>query len=162
MSDELPTPPPIPDDLSETEIVLPVAPISTLEIVNTVVRTLNDVIAALREEIHELGASEKRGRTRLAGMLVVLLIAALASVAGVWLNYNQGNDVKSIVSYIEECQTPDSPCKKRNDAEVGKAVLSISGSVFDSLTDCVLTTVPEKRTDEAIATCRKQYFGERK
>lgn len=131
----------------------------TMEIVSTVVTTLNDVITALRSEVAALSANEQQGRKRVSIYLAMIAVVMLASVTGVVMNYRQGDNVKSIVSYIEDCQKPDTECSKRNNEQIGQAVRSIAGSVFDSLTDCVLTTVPEERTDEAIAACRERYFG---
>lgn len=136
--------------------------ISTLAIVSTVVSTLNEVITALREEIAAFGETEKHARQKLAALMAVVLIAALASVVGVFLNYRQGTNVKSIVKYIEDCQRPDSECSNRNKEAISAAVISISGTVFDSLTDCVLTTLPERRSDEAIKQCRDKFFSPRK
>lgn len=135
--------------------------ISTLAIVNTVVATLNEVIAALRDEIVALGNSEHSSRKRIMMFMAVLMIAALASVVGMAMNYVQGDRVKTVVSYIQDCQKPDSACKKRNDDAIGKAVASISVSVFDSMS-CVLLTRPEDRNDATVERCRDKYLGVKK
>lgn len=129
-----------------------------MDVVMTVVETLNDVITALRTEVAALAESEKRSRQRLTAYLAMVGIVAAASVTGITLNYKQGQNVKTIVNYISECQSPGSDCKKANDAVIAGAVVGISKAVFDSTT-CVLLTVPTNRTDENVKMCRDQYLG---
>lgn len=129
-----------------------------MEVVVSVTSTLNEVVIALRAEIVALGENERRGRNRITMFLAVVTIAATAAVAGAAMNYSQGQDVKSIVHYIQDCQKPDSECKRRNDQQVGNAVVGISGSVFDA-SACLQKVPLEQRTDERIKTCRDQYIG---
>lgn len=130
----------------------------TMEIVTTVVAALNEVITALRSEISAIAVSEKRRGKRLSVYLAMIAVVMLASVAGVVMNYRQGDNVKSIVSYIEDCQKPDTECSRRNNEAIGGAVISISGAVFDSMS-CVLLMQPEERTDENVLACRDKYLG---
>jgi hypothetical protein len=129
-----------------------------MEVVMTVVATLNDVITALRGEVTALAVNEQQGRRRLTMYLVMLGLVGLASVAGISLTYNQGQDVKSIVHYIQDCQDPDGDCKQRSNAALAGAVASISGAVFDA-TACMQKLPLAERTDEQIKACRDQFIG---
>lgn len=129
-----------------------------MAVVTTVVATLNDVISALRDEVAALAENEKAGRRRLSIYLALLGVVAIASVGGVALNYKQGNDVKAVVQYVQDCQKPDGACKRRNDAVIAGAVQSISGAVFDS-TSCVQALPLVERTNVAVAACREKYLG---
>lgn len=129
-----------------------------MEVVMTVVATLNDVITALRGEVTALGLSEQQGRRRLTAYLVVLGLVGVASVVGIGLNFNQGQDVKEIVHYIQDCQDPAGTCRKRSDANLANAVISVSGAVFDA-TACMQKLPLAERTDERIKECRDRYIG---
>lgn len=129
-----------------------------MEVVMTVVATLNDVITALRGEVTALGVSEQQGRRRLTVYLIVLGLVGVASVVGIGLNYGQGQDVKSIVHYIQDCQNPEGICKQRSDANLSGAVVSVSGAVFDA-TACLQRVPLTERTDEQIKACRDQFIG---
>lgn len=129
-----------------------------MEVVMTVVATLNDVITALRGEVTALAVNEQQGRRRLAMYLILLGLVGMASMVGISLTYNQGKDVKSIVHYIQDCQNPDGECKKRSNDALAGAVASISGAVFDA-TSCVQAVPLADRTDERIRSCRDQYIG---
>lgn len=129
-----------------------------MEIVTTVVGALNEVITALRSEVAALAESEKKGRRRISIYLAVLGVVAFTSVFGVFQTYNQGNQVKSLVNYISDCQKPDSECKKRSDAAIAGAVISISAKAFDSIS-CVLLTAPGERTDAKVKECRDKYLA---
>jgi hypothetical protein len=128
-----------------------------MEIVTTIVGTLNAIIATLSMEVAAFAEKEKAGRQRITVYLVILTIAAVASVVGVVINYNQGSDVKTVVKYIEECQQSDSECKKRNDAVIAGAVIAITGKMFDA-TSCVQSVPLTERTDELVKTCRDRYI----
>jgi hypothetical protein len=117
-----------------------------MEVVMTVVATLNDVITALRGEVTALAVNEQQGRRRLTMYLVMLGLVGLASVAGISLNYNQ------------DCQDPDGDCKQRSNAALAGAVASISGAVFDA-TACMQKLPLAERTDEQIKACRDQFIG---
>lgn len=129
-----------------------------MEVVMTVVATLNEVITALRGEVTALAVNEQQGRRRLTMYLVMLGLVGMASTVGISLTYNQGQDVKSIVHYIQDCQNPDGACKKRSNEALAGAVASISGAVFDA-TSCVQSVPLADRTDERIKSCRDQYIG---
>lgn len=129
-----------------------------MEIVTTVVATLNEVITALRDEVAALGENERAGRRRISIYLAVLGVVAIASVFGVFQNYRQGDNVKTIVNYISDCQKPESECKKQNDAVIAQAVIGISARAFDSIT-CVLLTPPDDRTDANVKACRDKYLA---
>lgn len=129
----------------------------TMNIVLTVVGSLNEVIAALRGEIAAFTKKDEDNRKRLDLKLALIGVAVLLSAIGVGINYGQGNDVKSIVNYIQDCQKPESECKKRNDAVIGGAVKSISGSVFDA-TACVQALPLAERTDAVVKACRDKYI----
>jgi len=133
-------------------------PEDTLGTVTLVVASLNEVIAALREEVVALATSERKSRQRIAGYLALLGIVLVGSVFGVGITYRQGQNVKSIVHYISDCQRPEGVCKQRNDAAISQAVKGISVAVFDSMT-CVLKVAPDRRTDADVKACRDKYFG---
>lgn len=128
-----------------------------MEVVSAVVATLNDVITALRDEVAALGESERRGRQRISIYLAVLGVVAATSVGGVALNYKQGQDVKKVVTYVQDCSSPDGTCKKHSDAVIAGAVKSISGAVFDA-TSCVQSLPLAERTDANIKACRDKYI----
>ncbi len=133
----------------------------TMDIVVTVVATLNEVITALRSEVAALGENEKAGRKRISVYLAAIGLAVIASVSGVVMTYGQGQDVKEVVTYIRDCQNPQGECKKRNDSQIAGVVAAISASTFDSVT-CVLNILPEERTDESVKACRDKYLGAKK
>lgn len=128
-----------------------------MEVVTAVVATLNDVITALRGEVVALAESERRGRRRISVYLAVLGVVAIASVGGVWLTYQQGQDVKKVVIYVQDCSSPDGQCKKRSDVVIAGAVKSISGSVFDA-TSCVQALPLADRTDVNVKACRDKFI----
>jgi hypothetical protein len=129
-----------------------------MDVVTSVIATMNEVITALREEVAALADNEKRGRRRISTYLALLGIVVVGSLTQVIFNYRQGEDVKTIVSYIEECQTPDSECSEENARRLGGAVRAVSAATFDSIT-CVLNTLPVDRTDENIKACRDKHLG---
>lgn len=129
-----------------------------MEVVMTVVATLNDVITALRGEVSALAVNEQQGRRRLTMYLVLLCVVGVASIVGIGITYNQGQNVKSIVHYIQDCQDPEGECKRASNAAVAGAVASISGAVFDA-TACMQKLPLAERTDEQIKVCRDQFIG---
>lgn len=130
----------------------------TMDIVMTVVSSLNDVITTLRAEILAFTGTEKRRRELLDVKLALLGIAVVVSMVGVGLSLRQGQSIKKVVHYIEDCQKPDSECKKRNDDVIGRAVQSISGSVFDA-NACVQSVPLDQRTEAKVKACRDKYIG---
>ncbi len=131
---------------------------SRMEVVSAVVDSLNQVISSLRSEIRMLGATEQRGRKNTYTAMAVVGFLIILSLVQMRANYDQGRDIKRLVSYIEDCQNPDGECARRNADKLGGAVRAVSASVFDSLTDCVLITPPEDRTEDRIAECRDRHF----
>ncbi len=129
-----------------------------MEVVMTVVATLNDVITALRGEVTALAVNEQQGRRRLTVYLVLLSLVGVGSMVGIGLSYKQGQDVKTVVQYVQDCQNPDGECKRRSNAALADAVVSVSTAVFDA-TACLQRRPLTERTDEQIKACRDQYIG---
>lgn len=129
-----------------------------MEVVMTVVATLNEVITALRSEVTALAVNEQQGRRRLTAYLVMLSLVGVGSMIGIGLSYKQGQDVKTVVKYVQDCQDPEGACKQRSNDAIAGAVASISGAVFDA-TSCVQSVPLVERTDEQIKACRDQYIG---
>lgn len=128
------------------------------EMTMTVMTALNDVVTALRGEVIALGVREQQGRRRLALYLVMVGLVGVASVIGIGFNYSQGQDVKSIVHYIQDCQNPEGKCKQRSDDTLARAIIIVSGSVFDA-TACMQRLPLADRTDDKIKQCRDRYIG---
>jgi hypothetical protein len=128
-------------------------------IVEMTVSALNDVISSLRSEIKALGESERNARKRLYILLACVVVISGIGVIGIGANRTQTNQIKKVVNYISDCQNPAGECKKRGDTAIAKAVNQIGKLVFDSST-CIQRVPLNERTDEKIASCRKQYFGE--
>lgn len=146
------------DDPMEPTVAVTGVRSEMMEVVMTVVATLNDVITALRGEVTALAVNEQQGRRRLTVYLVLLSLVGVGSMVGIGLSYKQGQDVKTVVQYVQDCQDPDGACKQRSNAAIAGAVASISGAVFDA-TSCVQSVTLAERTDERIKSCRDQYIG---
>lgn len=128
-----------------------------LDVVQAVMSTLNEVITALRLEVAALADSETRRSKRLSVYLGMIGVIVIASISGVVLNYQQGRNVKTVVTYIKDCQDPAGKCKQQGDAAIAGAVASISAKAFDSIT-CVLLHPPTERTDANVKACRDKYL----
>lgn len=130
-----------------------------LGIVEMTVSALNDVISSLRGEIAALAEGERNARKRLYILLASVVVISGIGVIGIGVNRSQTSEIRKVVNYISDCQDPQGACKKRSDAALANAVNTIGKLVFDSQV-CVQRVPLAERTDEKIASCRKQYFGE--
>jgi hypothetical protein len=107
-----------------------------IDIVATVVGTLNEVITSLRAEITEMTNNEIASRRRISIYLAVLGIVAFCSIGGIFLTYEQSKDIKNLVGQNN----------------------TVVGSVFDSVS-CVLLIPNDKRTNDNIKACRDKQLG---
>lgn len=127
------------------------------------------------EALRELTASVETNLSddRLAGLLAAerdvnrrkfrrLNAILFVGLAGLYLqaaaNHNQGRDIKSLVTYVKDCQDPNGQCAKQSQAKLGGAVVAVAGKVYDA-TACLQMIPLEQRTEAKARECRARFIG---